>query len=36
MTITAEALEKAQNIIRDGLDAQFQARIHRRDVARPV
>ena len=27
MTITAEALEKAQNIIRDGLDAQFQGKV---------
>lgn len=27
MAITAEALEKAQNIIRDGLDAQFLGKV---------
>ena len=27
MTITAEALEKVQNIIRDGLDAQFRGKV---------
>ena len=27
MTITAEVLEKAQNIIRDSLDAQFQGKV---------